>query len=244
VSAPRTRVEIRQISIVHHSRRFAGKKSVRPNPGERGLVGRLPTSLQVSGCLEASGNSKGPRVTPLPEQEWNDGVRDILNRTIKEGPGGKAENIYATLARAPVLLRRMLPFAGTLNAGEINPVDRELLILRTAWNCSCEYEWGHHTLIAKHLGVSQRDVDRIAAYPLDRNWEHHQAMLLDAADDLHHRSAVNDDLWFDLREEFSEQQLIELPLLVGMYHALAFALTTLGVQREQGVPGFSTPRPG
>ena len=42
------------------------------------------------------------------------------------------------------------------------------------------------------------------------------------------------------RERYDERQLIEVPMLVGHYHMVAFTLNSLGVQREPGVPGFDS----
>jgi 4-carboxymuconolactone decarboxylase len=41
-----------------------------------------------------------------------------------------------------------------------------------------------------------------------------------------------------LSSHYDERQLIEVPMVVGQYHLVSFTLNSLGVQREQGVPGF------
>ena len=45
------------------------------------------------------------------------------------------------------------------------------------------------------------------------------------------------DRWRD-SDVYDERLLLEIPMLVGHYHMLAFALNSAGVQREEGVPGF------
>ncbi|OWY58966.1 carboxymuconolactone decarboxylase, partial [cyanobacterium TDX16] len=39
-------------------------------------------------------------------------------------------------------------------------------------------------------------------------------------------------------ETYSEAQLIEICMVVGQYHLVAFTLNSLGVEREPGVAGF------
>ena len=48
----------------------------------------------------------------------------------------------------------------------------------------------------------------------------------------------SDATWSVLASRYDEPQLIEVPMLVGHYHLVAFSLNTLGVQREPGVPSF------
>jgi hypothetical protein len=59
--------------------------------------------------------------------------------------------------------------------------------------------------------------------------------LLRAADELHSDARISDATWEGLARELDEPQLIELPILVGQYHLVAFALNSLGVQPEPGL---------
>src|SRR5205807_1946419 len=59
-----------------------------------------------------------------------------------------------------------------------------------------------------------------------------------AADELHDGACIGDDTWSVLAAHLDERQLIEVPMLIGHYHLVAFTLNSLGVRREPGVPGF------
>jgi hypothetical protein len=59
---------------------------------------------------------------------------------------------------------------------------------------------------------------------------------LTAADELHHDSHISDKTWAGaLAARYDEKHQIELPILVGQHHMVAFALNSLGVEIE---PGF------
>jgi hypothetical protein len=60
--------------------------------------------------------------------------------------------------------------------------------------------------------------------------------LLVAADELHEQARIGEDTWRSLAATWSEVQLIELCMVVGQYHLVAFTLNSLEVQREDGVP--------
>jgi 4-carboxymuconolactone decarboxylase len=175
-----------------------------------------------------------PRLTPLPAEQWPESV----TRTLEDlqGPDGQVLNIFATFARHPSLFRRWLAFGGQLlQSGTLPARDRELLILRAGWNCRSDYEWGQHARIGRAAGLTDEEIARVADGPGAAGWERHEATLLRAADELAAQARISDETWAALAERYDERQLIELPMLVGHYHLVAFTLNSLGVQREAGV---------
>jgi alkylhydroperoxidase family enzyme len=177
-----------------------------------------------------------PRIPPLPEGERDERVAEMLGPLQVDGAD---LNIFATLARHPRLFKRWLAFGGTLlYRGELSERDRELLILRTAWNCRAGYEWGQHARIARGAGLSDEEIARVTAGPGASGWDTFEASLLRAADELHAESVISDPTWAALAERYDERQLIEVCMLVGQYHLVAFTLNSLGVEREPGVEGL------
>ncbi len=179
-----------------------------------------------------------PRIPPLPVDERDDQVQELLGGVGLTGP---ASNIFDTLVRHPGLFRRWLPFGGKLLSGKLPARDRELLILRTGWHCRSEYEWGQHVLIARSVGITDDEIAAVTAGPGDPSWSAFDRVLLTAADELHNEASISDATWAVLAEHYDERQLIEVPMLVGHYHMVAFTLNSLGVQREDGVPGLPEP---
>ena len=177
-----------------------------------------------------------PRLPPLASDERSEQQRELLE-SVTMADGGSM-NIFATLVRNPGLFRRWLPFGGKLLSGKLPTRDRELLILRTGWRCESEYEWGQHVVIGRRSGLSDGDITRVKQGPEADGWDPFDAVLVRAADELHDAHCISDDTWKALASRYDEQQLIEVPMLVGHYHMVAFTLNTLGVQREPGVPGF------
>ena len=139
--------------------------------------------------------------------------------------------------RAPGLFRRWLPFGGKLLNGKIAPRERELLILRTAWNCQAAYEWGQHVIIGEAAGLTPAEIERIPVRSTE-GWNAPDAALLRAADELHQDCCISDPTWAELAERYDVQQLIEIPMLVGHYHLVAMTLNSLGVQLDEEITGF------
>jgi 4-carboxymuconolactone decarboxylase len=181
-----------------------------------------------------------PRIPPLQPGELDEQARELLggSATLADSVGGGALNIFATLVRHPGLFRKWLPFGGKLLAGKLPARDRELLILRTGWRCGSEYEWGQHVVIGGVAGVTDAEIERIKTGPDASGWDEPDATLLRAADELHDDNCIGDATWAALADRYDEKQLIELVMLVGHYHMVAFTLNSLGVQLEPGVAGF------
>jgi alkylhydroperoxidase family enzyme len=177
-----------------------------------------------------------PRLAPLRDDEMDDEAREFVRVASRGGPG---LNIYRTLAAHPKLLKRWGVF-GThvLYKNSLPERERELLILRTGWRCRSEYEWGQHVLIARAAGLKDDEIERVKAGPDDGAWSEADAALLRAADELHEDAFISNRTWEVLAHRFEQKQLIDIIFTVGQYHIVSMALNTLGVQLDEGVPGF------
>jgi 4-carboxymuconolactone decarboxylase len=176
----------------------------------------------------------GPRIPPLPADQLEEEHPGLLDKINRDGIG--ASNVVTTLLRHPLLFRQWMPLSGGLLYSSLLPDrDRELLILRTASNCQADYEWAHHVVIGKQAGLTDEEIERVRRGPADEGWSRDDAVVLTAADELHRDNNISDQIWAALQARYDEKQLIEVPILVGQYHMVAFALNSLGVEIE---PGF------
>ena len=175
-----------------------------------------------------------PRLAPKPSDEWDDETRALV--------GDNPLNIFATLAHHPKLMKRWLVFGGHVLAKSTLPArDRELLILRTGWSCRSPYEWGQHVAIGRAAGISDEEVERVAAGPDAPGWDPFEATLLRAADELHGDQGLSDATYAALAERYDAQQLLDLVFTVGQYHLVSMVLNTMRVERDDGVTGVPIP---
>lgn len=180
----------------------------------------------------------GPRVPPLRPEEWSPEAREVLE-PLRGAMGGRALNIFGTLAHHPELLRRWLVFGNhVLGKSTLPARERELAILRVGWLCRSEYEWGQHVLIARGVGIDDAAIARVALGPDAPGWTPREAAVLRAADELWRDARVGDATWVELCRQFDVPQRIDLVFAIGQYTLVSMALNTLGVERDPGVPGF------
>lgn len=179
------------------------------------------------------------RINPLPVDALDSATAALLPRITVAGEvtTGRS-NIMRTLVRHPAIFKRWTPLCEGLLNGRLSDRDREVLVLRTAWNCGSEYEWGQHVVVGRKVGITDDEIERIPRGPEGAAWNAADSVLLRAADELHSDYRVSDETWDELSRRYDEQQLIEMALVVGHYTMVAMAVNTLGVPRDDGLPGF------
>ncbi|MGE0136917.1 MAG: carboxymuconolactone decarboxylase family protein [Ilumatobacteraceae bacterium] len=176
------------------------------------------------------------RIAPLLGDDQTPEVKELLGQVLDGGP---VVNLFATLVRHPKIFRRWIAFGGALlYRGELSLRDRELLVLRTAWNTQSDYDWGHHARIAREAGLSEDEIEALIVGPDGAGWSEHESAVLRAADELHHDSGISESTWTTLAATYDERQLIEVCMLVGQYHIVCYSLNSLQIEREPGVPGL------
>lgn len=176
--------------------------------------------------------SQAVRVPPLPADQWDDAVDHALSGMLpaeRRNPAG-AGNLLATLVRHPKLTRSFLRFNNHLLFSSTLPARlRELAVLRVAHLGGCEYEWNHHVVMGREVGLRDDVIDGIqrgeAVDELD-------CAILHAVDELQDKCVISDVTWASLSEHLDERQRMDLVFTIGCYGALAMAINTFGVEPD------------
>ena len=186
-----------------------------------------------------------PRIAPL-EPPYEPEVAEQLARWMPGGwdPGSEIEPLalFRTLNVHAELAARMRPLgAGILGSRATVPLAlRELMIDRTCALAGAEYEWGvHASAFGAQAGLDEERLRATAAGGSGEScWDPEQAAVLRLAEELHETSTISDQLWAVLGARFSEQQIIELLVTAGWYHAIAYLCNGLRVPPEAWAPGL------
>lgn len=180
-----------------------------------------------------------PRIAPV-DPPYPEPVQRDFDAVMRGAP---PLTLFRTVARNPRVLSRMIA-GGLLDRGSVSIRLRELAILRTTARCGAEYEWGVH--VAAFGGKAGFTPDQIAE---TRNgeadspcWNAEEQLVVRLADALHDSGDVDDALWTELAAVFAADQLIELTMLVGLYHAVSFMVRTTRIEPEAFAPRFPSAR--
>jgi len=167
-----------------------------------------------------------PRIEPLDDFTDTSGMGPI--------------NIFRTLGKHPKMLDGFARLGGFLLSGKGFPGrEREIAILRVGWRSGSVYEFGQHTVIGKREGLTDDEVRRLTSPSLD-GWSDDDRALVAAADELCQMNVVSDATWAKLAARWSEAELIELVVCMGFYRLVSGFLNTMGVELDEGVPGWPT----
>jgi alkylhydroperoxidase family enzyme len=179
-----------------------------------------------------------PRIAPV-DPPYPAEVQAAFDTVMRGAP---PLTLFRCVANNPRVLQRMMA-GGLLDRGAIPMRLRELMILRTTALCGAEYEWGVHVAVyGERAGWTATELQALRHAGADTAcWSPQDAAAIQLADALHQTQTVDDALWSTLRQHFAEDQLIELIMLAGLYHAVSYLVNALRIPQEAFAPPFPAP---
>ncbi|MEM7728233.1 MAG: carboxymuconolactone decarboxylase family protein [Pseudomonadota bacterium] len=162
-------------------------------------------------------HSGAPRIPAIPIADAPDEVADILEAW--------PFNLHRTLAHSPAMMRAWMVFAEkVLSENSLSDRDREIVILRVAWNARSDYEWGMHAFVSRRIGMSEADIAAATRDPDAGHWTAKEAALAKTVDEIMSGWRVSDPTWAVLADHYDHKTLVDLLMLIGEF--LLVALVT------------------
>ena len=169
------------------------------------------------------------RVVPLKLAELSEKQLGHVRAFV--GLKEQLPNIFGVLLRNLELFEAWARFGTyTMSGSRIDARLREILILRTAANLSCDYEWHHHRRLGLAVGLTEDLINDIReGKTLDSD---DQKLMMCCADELAADAVLSDSTWLRMVDRFGEAYTMDVIFTVGAYTALAMGLKSCGVQLE------------
>jgi len=153
---------------------------------------------------------------------------------------------YAELlkSRNPLNLYRMLPHAvdaaspflalggSLLRKSELDPVLREIAILRVGLLSNASYEVHQHRRVARAAGMPEDVLAAIADGPEAPAFDDLQRLVMRFTDEVVHRVKASDVLFDAARARLGDRQVAELVLTIGFYMMVSRFLENFEVDIE------------
>jgi alkylhydroperoxidase family enzyme len=145
------------------------------------------------------------------------------NYNLPPGPIEDLPEIFFTMLRRPALWDAMskMTFALTGSAA-IGIRERELLILRVGWRNGAPYEFGEHVKKSYAAGLTAEDIARVKEGPSADGWTELERALILAVDELKDDVMISDETWSILSAHLTQEQLLELPILIGQFTMVSY----------------------
>lgn len=176
------------------------------------------------------------RIAPA-QPPFDPAIAEFLDKQMRGRP---PLHLFATLARDPRLFQRF--FGGALlDEGQLTLREREIAIDRTTALCGSEYEWGLHiSIFGRAARLTEEQIhSTVHGSPDDPCWSPAERALLRACDALHRTCSLDDETWADLARHYGELAIIELLMVAGFYHTVAFLTNGLRLPLEEGMRRFA-----
>jgi alkylhydroperoxidase family enzyme len=143
--------------------------------------------------------------------------------------------VFRVLLHHPALTERVGALLQYLMGSEVlDPVMRELAILRIGWVTGAEYEWTQHYKVAKRLGILDEEVASVRDFPhaaAPRGAA--GAAVLRATDEILAEATVSDHTWSLLQQHLdSDAACVELLVAVSNWRTFAVLLNSLRVPND------------
>jgi 4-carboxymuconolactone decarboxylase len=191
---------------------------------------------------EAAVIGSGQRVAPLGPEALSDSNKHLsgmIRSVFGVHDNSQIPDIFATMARTPGLYRCQLELGKELVLnGKLPPRERELAILRCGWLCRAPFEWGEHVQFGKQCGVTDAEIEQIIRGSSDPAWSAHDRAVVSAVEQLIGDQSIDDATWEALAQSWNDEQLMELPVLVGHYVLTALVHNTLRIGLLEGNRGL------
>jgi len=144
-------------------------------------------------------------------------------------------NVFRMMAHAPALMPGIMELTGAiLYRAKLDPVLRELAILRVGNLCGSSYEVSQHQKISQAIGLAQAKIDGTAKDADPALYDARELVVLRLAEQVVRKVKADDALFAEARATLGDELTMELLIVIGLYVMLAQVLENAEVALEAG----------
>jgi AhpD family alkylhydroperoxidase len=188
--------------------------------------------------------STAPLVELLDKAEVDADVRELLESG--ESAYGRVLHTWQALAHRPEIFLAYMPYLRAIvGPGALEQRLKELVEVRVAVLNRCHYSVAHRVRSARASGVANADLVAVARGELD-SFASSERLALEAAEVLtlappitaaaDAPQVVSDDMLTALKATFTDAQLVELMVTIGLWNALARFHRVMGFELDMAAP--------
>ena len=165
---------------------------------------------------------------------------------------GKVIGVFSLLLNSPRVAKLVADLGGYLRFDSpLNTRLKELIIITTLSENSCQFEWSFHEGFALTSGISPQLVEAIK-YKKTLNFENkntscgieladYDVLLITYIRELINNKRVSDACFNQFKQQFSTQEITEITSLIGYYCMVACQLNAYELPAEAGKPSLPEP---
>ena len=167
----------------------------------------------------------------IKSENWDQSLDFII-----EEMNGSPLNVHKLLAKHPKLLKAWWNFRNySVEGGDLGRRHGELVILRVAFYLKSWYEWASHVDRSLKVGISIEEIQNVNKILDPNDWSEKEFSLLNAVDQLIENKCLSKSQYKQLSNFFSEQQIMDLIAIHGMYLILGCMINIWGLPLDDGI---------
>lgn len=142
-------------------------------------------------------------------------------------------NVFLMIAHAKYpLLQDVFNSLRNFANGELDPILREMAIVRTGLLCRADYEVHHHLTIARTLGIDEKKIESLSIGSTSPVFSEIEQLVLRFTEETILQGKATDETFKTAADHFSYGQLVELGLLIGSYFSTCSFLKNFEIDIE------------
>lgn len=167
----------------------------------------------------------------LPPTEIHPDAHAVLANT-PTGLNGNSLNLFLVLAHSPDLLQAVNRLAGAFRRCSISPLECEIVILRVAAVCDCEYIFDKHSWLAVKYGLNCATIEALCRDGQSNDWTEEQQLLVDFTNAILD-GMVNEHDWQQLASMKEHAFMVELVTLISFYRMVCSLVAAFRIPNEE-----------
>lgn len=142
-------------------------------------------------------------------------------------------NVFHMLAHAETAVR---PFMRLGNAllfkGDLDPVLREIVILRVGHVTGSSYEVHQHKIVGRNCGMTEAQIEAVPEGESSNVFTDREKLAIRVTDEVLANTRVKDETFAAMEGSFSHREMTELLLVIGFYNMIAGFLENMQIEIE------------
>jgi 4-carboxymuconolactone decarboxylase len=169
----------------------------------------------------------------LDDKDASPEIRKLLQRPV-------VLNVLRMTANAQSIFKQRSRLStALLNEIKLDHRLREIAILRTAKDCHSVYEWTQHLPAARHVGVTQEQIDAVENWQGAGCFNELERLVLQFTDEVNANVKARRETLEALKKHLSPGEIIELLVIIGHWRQTATILETTEVDLEDFAGKFN-----
>ena len=148
--------------------------------------------------------------------------------------GIPADNVVKTLASSSAFLESYYGmFKAVMGDISVNDRTRELAVLKVAKLNGCKYCLHHHTQLGKKAGITDEMIAALDQHATSELFTFSEKELLSWTEGVtQNPGGIDEEIFKQLKNHFTQQQVVELTLLVGFFNMVTRLCQSLEIEVE------------